>query len=523
MRIYFYLGLAHAGPLTFLRRMLGPDTPPESPTCPMIRGQFENIVNQVGERDANSPVSPIPVDPTLFEAGDLGTLILGKHIAKKRAASLFLAARQTTDDIPVFDLVVKHMHNCRDLSEEEEKRAEAGLADVAWNFLNEKIFGNEPDQPLPSLVREYAISKVLHDMQLVPNVGFVSALQPLTDNRWGFKKMSPEMLEECKKLGASVRTIVEDRAGVSVEEYVWKIRQGVIKRRHAKDKFASTRFLLELIDIAAETFTLLDLTQLAGVVHGDIHAGNVAVRKFTSPKQRLANDRFVDTSRSLILLDLGMSAFICDAPADLKTDEHASRVLASPWQLSGEGIRGFRDDAYRALEMFANHFSFNQVRSLENYLEDNLLESMKGGPFERLSRADVRDEFRKFKELFSFFTKLANFSWRNLHFRPVVYEPYREYWEMDKKIIHFLEAHFTCMLEYVKAVPKFDSLVNYQFLTNLLAQAKRALEESLNHRVSALADRPRIRDCRKGSVIFSNPVPFVKSAKFPRIFEHLSG
>ena len=188
-------------------------------------------------------------------------------------------------------------------------------------------------QDVHPLLRDYWLQADLPDSMDHPRVHFVSPPAtfgfPIT--RKTFYQMDFETRKSCARSGyASVRYMVMDRVGMSMYNLI--------------DETASAGEVVpfsQAIAICQMTIQALKQLHSHGIVHGDIHPGNVA---------------FLDKARTRIgLIDYGMAFWAEEAagtPDRALVPRHLVKSFLSPFVLMGFR-RSFRDDVYRAVEMAA--------------------------------------------------------------------------------------------------------------------------------------------------------------------------
>lgn len=182
-------------------------------------------------------------------------------------------------------------------------------------------------------------------------------------------------LEECLEVGTNIRFLVQERVGVSLPVYIFS--SILLTKEPSREE---NRRILKLF---AKSVELLERLHKEGIVHGDIHLGNIA----------LANSN--NEEEELVFLDFELARLMA-ADNNLKRMgkpwEHLNMRLLSPWQLEG-AIIGPRDDMYRLLINTANLLSKNRL--LET--PDNI--ARKSGNYEK--QVKVWMEFHKRELMFS--------------------------------------------------------------------------------------------------------------------------
>jgi hypothetical protein len=222
-------------------------------------------------------------------------------------------------------------------------------ADRVTKFTNTCVHLVRGLTPDDALVYEYAIMRALESSELIAPRAYSLTMPsvPRSESEWGsdlrlrskFLEKYPEELKKCVPLKASVRGIVEDKVGDSFSTYY----SNEVRRQTGR-----LSLLKSILQVGISTIRLLEKLHRRGFIHGDMHAGNVAVRTVGSS----------DVS-DMILIDFGYSVFY---PSEIGSSEKAemrrslNRGLLSPWHLANYRI-GRRDDVYRALEMIARKTS----------------------------------------------------------------------------------------------------------------------------------------------------------------------
>ena len=154
----------------------------------------------------------------------------------------------------------------------------------------------------------------------------------------------------CRQLNSSFRVIVEEEIG-STTDKCWG--ESAPENRSDVAKFAIGAFI--------QTIKLLRDIHSIGILHGDIHSGNIA---FRSPS--LGCD--FHHPENLILIDFGLAEFF---PADLGKPiltapgayDALNPVLITQFELLGYR-RGRRDDIYRALQELISALSGGKLLKL---------------------------------------------------------------------------------------------------------------------------------------------------------------
>ena len=217
--------------------------------------------------------------------------------------------------------------------------------------------GSAGDPPAHPLVKDATFLFTLRGTGLVVNVRHLSGpsrLVPRTDDWETTERMMSELLvrqfDRCMALGTRVRFLVTDLAGPSVSQYIrWLDSRQPVRANQVQ-------YLSAVVQITVQVVELLRDLHATGVVHGDVHGGNILFKDSSS---------VVDMSTSqLVLIDFEFALFY---PVEVgmdarRTDSTAHRVpaLLSPWELQGFRT-GRRDDVFRAIECAARLLSRGQL------------------------------------------------------------------------------------------------------------------------------------------------------------------
>ena len=320
----------------------------------VVPGDLRNTLLRYDGRSSISAAYPSPIGKVVATT-TVGPIEQVEQVAASEDVSVFFAKSAREGQA---HFVVKHFHDCR----EKLKQSVSVSAVVPKTFFAKLLRGKSvklADSGEVPLVKEYALSAALATMGIpIPKMRFISRLTPLTASaQWDFDWPDRALCDDCVKAGAVVRTLVENRAGPTMTAFFGEWRNTYRSVFEDGNLAAvSLDLIQDIIWAGFHTFNFLDQMHAVGAFHGDIHGGNVA---FAKPGGDLS--MHVQTglaTAKLVLIDLGEAGLICGNQDDLKTPPDFALALLSPWQLEGMGIRGFRDDAYRVLEMMANWFSW---------------------------------------------------------------------------------------------------------------------------------------------------------------------
>ena len=149
----------------------------------------------------------------------------------------------------------------------------------------------------------------------------------------------------CVRMRSSVRYAIMEREGMNLHNFM-------VSQPGGKVPFAqAVKLGIDLIVV------LKKLHEVAMVVHGDIHSGNVVFS--------------ADDPTKLVLIDFARANFLDDTLSDerVRASNIWNDALLSPWEIDGFA-QGRRDDVFRALLLVAilmNGYSFYQHLSSLTY------------------------------------------------------------------------------------------------------------------------------------------------------------
>jgi len=282
--------------------------------------------------------------------GVLRTLVLTRRLAMDKCLLLFYAyvclkpaCSSNATEISEEEYVVKYVDNCL-------SRLSGGKADPLYD--------------------EYVFSKVINELMganvITPEVlGFSDQFVP---NEFELGKHLPEdteisfmvdNVESCR--GSSARFIVEKRVGLSLFQLIPLI-------------FANSSSEFDYVDktiLAAKIFVkgilLLQKIHAIGIVHGDIHPGNIALADYKTDAVKkmgivLAKDNI---KSSFVLIDFGKARFVPEIDPSIEEDIAGMTLQAlSPWRLQRKPP-SFRDDVFRMYEVLLN--LLDQAKALNEH------------------------------------------------------------------------------------------------------------------------------------------------------------
>ena len=312
------------------------------------------------------------------------------------------------------NFVVKYMHDCGVLMDPR-----SGLT-----FENAYV----------PLVHDFAFSYLLSRSGVVPRLVWKSELTPLPLQS-GIFEMSVEETEDCLASGALFRTLVEERAGLTLEDHFANLMLALEFRPDSPSRrTAEEAYLREVIWATSEALKLLEVAHSGGIVHGDFHGRNIA---FRGPGKR-----------ALVLIDLGMAALVCSESVRSETPERISVGIRTPWQLEEQGVKGFRDDVFRVLETMANWLSFGAWdESVQRIIADP-----------QIPRAEKKVLMRQFKMRAKLFGRGVN------------YDAFHVLKNIDPETIRFVREVMDDIMMYVRIIPSADTPVEFEYLQEQLGE-----------------------------------------------------
>jgi serine/threonine protein kinase len=182
------------------------------------------------------------------------------------------------------------------------------------------------------LVREALMLNLLKDLDITPRFLYLSGplkfslpLRIKTE-----VTLSDAALEKCANhKRSSVRVIAMENAGPSVNDYV------------GKGAFGENGFPLhDALRITLDLLSIIEVLHSRGIVHGDVHPGNVVIKEDTGKV------KVIDFGRAFFSLDFE------DKPVRIRAPFSSMHCLFSHWNIEGDRF-GFRDDLFKALHVLA--------------------------------------------------------------------------------------------------------------------------------------------------------------------------
>ena len=342
---------------------------------PLVRQLAEDQL--ISDRINGPRFAPLLYEaPELYPSGDTEVSIsIGNHVFGRAEQTVVLSI----DGMP--DRVVKYQADCHKPSSIHP------LLRDAWFQTRVAALGITPEihyiSP-PSVLRETSSQKTSFQMNL-------------------------ESRRKCIRRGGLVRFMIMQR--VDIDMYA-------LGKRNPTGNFKNA------FEVLRAGMAMLQRLHQAGVIHGDIHPGNIASLR-------------VGSVNRLVLMDFGFATFAEEAAFQQDRVRGALsyvRCLFTPWELLG--MRGsFRDDVYRLLIVVA--YLLNGYRFMP-YCTG--LES-------------VGDDMLRFKRD------------SNIFIPPTFPSPFRSL-TVNARIKGAIATRFVKILNSVRAIDGIDDLPDYVVLTN---------------------------------------------------------
>ena len=305
--------------------------PSELATFELSRTEMFLDAMAVGEIDASPTESHLPYVGIGEQRSDLcpelGLLDISSTIKIGQDAAIFLAnlgnsspssfhGKRKYESSEPEKVVVKYGTNCRERMQ------------MPW--LTEH-----------PLKREYIMMKLLDGLELTPKVYYLSPRAVLVPDVEIPGRVKTRFLManmgQCMALKSEVRFMVMEEAGVSLQQYTSGLR------KYYPDYYLSNAWSQRIIQITRNMLDKLEKIHEKGIVHNDIHGGNMVFRTRSSSV----------LDADLVLLDFAFSLFYPDEIGKDALDPHSGSVTLTPrylsiWQLLGQRS-GPRDDIYRLI------------------------------------------------------------------------------------------------------------------------------------------------------------------------------
>ena len=286
----------------------------------------------------------------VMENSSATMLPIGELLVTTATAAIFAVRDDATR-------VVKYFHNCFDL------------------------------ELVHPLLRGYVFLKSLEGLHVTPRVHYLSPpvrFPPWITSKPSCRINSAARAECAAHPGVQIRFMVMDRVWTSLDNRVlsryWVGRRSLVN---------------ESIQMVASLIEAIERIHDQGVVHGDIHWGNVVLVKRGE-------------QQSIALIDFGNAMFVDEMvalPEMARAPRSLNHCLLSHWNI--EGFRfSYRDDVYKALLLLAflingspfEHFCLSLEANVEDMLwfkREAFLSAMPTGHEDRITGLSVHRDIKQ--------------------------------------------------------------------------------------------------------------------------------
>jgi serine/threonine protein kinase len=319
-----------------------------------------------------------------------------------------------------------------------------GLPPLVAKFEDNCLRESDKETDVP--VAEYGFLSVLNSTGLSPKVYFISPLIPVGD--LPEEALSQTVLDrkiDCIEKGAKARYILQERVGPTIADYIDWI--------HSSDKslFMSNEFSRRLLTIYKKTLFLIERLHSLGIMHGDVHLGNIAFKKIVENMNEINLDE-----DELVLIDFGMALYFAPnigKPSDYnpRSIRGLSPYLLSHWRLSKQR-EGPREDTHKLTQTVGNALSRATYKNGYDRLAKNLLIKMKiarGCPQARQAEQALSRKIKENEPLF----KRSDILKSQMHFEEGSFDH-------SKPILGRLEA----IHSHIKSCESPDITVDFSFI-----------------------------------------------------------
>ena len=202
---------------------------------------------------------------------------------------------------------------------------------------------------------EFTAMRILNNTSISPKVYYLS---PRVDVAVPGPWYVPE-----RCVGEPLSYLVMDRVGQTIGR-AFKRAEGPVPYMERR------KTAVKLINAGISVMTHLERMHQGGLVHGDVHGGNIAYR---------CDDLHSDCNK-VVLIDFGEASQVGRGS---RTPSNFNPYVLSPWQLLGRP-RTHRDDVYRLVQVLANVAANFQLTAVmkgaigaqEDYLTHTLVERL---------------------------------------------------------------------------------------------------------------------------------------------------
>ena len=224
-------------------------------------------------------------------------------------------------------------------------------------------------------IDEYFLLMATKDSGITPNVYGLSepAMVTIADTPKSYSKFMEAHAVKCLAAGAEVRLLLQERAGMDMEIYFQLLR-----RRRSSIGDDGKRFLRSVLALGWKSVEVLQKLHKKGIIHGDIHAGNIM---FKSPKGSIEDyDLLADDDEEIVLVDFGYARYFVN---EIGTEPvqpmlpGMNPMLLSLWNLFHRRT-GRRDDIYRVFDMLSMILSdWSRETALKNLIAAHIRDNPK--------------------------------------------------------------------------------------------------------------------------------------------------
>lgn len=199
-------------------------------------------------------------------------------------------------------------------------------------ILRYSMWCRSEKQPADPAIKMFFFHKMLGSSGIAPRVTYISPSVPGPPSLW---HMPGKLVQPSCGPNAQIRLMVMERSGMSLND--------IIGLHHQLPWHAALRLTISAVRLEQQLHIEF------GVVHQDIHAGNILIgdnREYSLSTIAEAPLRLIDFERAMIVTPKSVTdnGFGPVNPA---------RVFAinSPWEMQSNHIYSFRDDLYRTMQL----------------------------------------------------------------------------------------------------------------------------------------------------------------------------
>ena len=267
----------------------------------------------------NDDVSPEPnIVDEVVDTTPLGRIFLGARLATGWSSRIYAAELRNR----IFQI------------SEEGPRKRARTAQSF--FITQPVavkYSNDCGIDTHPLEHEFLVLSILNTTGIAPHVFYLSGAAEIPADERVREQVRTRNIDTFLKqtgcVGAQIRFLVEERVGSTFS----KLFEGI----RAQAGGSASDLLLTALELTAQAVLRLEALHAHGLVHGDIHEHNIAVRD----------------DGDVVLIDFEYAKFYPlewgTPKADAVGFDEMNSMYLSVWQLEGDRMAP-RDDVYRLLE-----------------------------------------------------------------------------------------------------------------------------------------------------------------------------